>query len=81
MNSEKEKIQLETYKIHWFELQRFFAKGKAIWISTQLNLIKVVRHFSIDDKRKVNEWINSNTQLWAVVINPFILVQKIHKPI
>ena len=81
MNSEKEKIQLETSKIHWSELQRFFAKGKAIWISTQLNLIEVVYYFSIDDKRKVHEWLNSNTQLWAVVINPFVLVQEIHKPI
>jgi hypothetical protein len=99
MNSlEKEKIQLETAKIYWSELQRFFAKGEAIWISTQLDLIEVAYHFSIDDKNRVQEWLNektiaqvpdelalewfnSNTQLWAVVIKPFILVQEIDKPI
>jgi hypothetical protein len=95
---EKEKIQLETAKIYWSELQRFFAKGEAIWISTQLDLIEVAYHFSIDDKNQVQEWLNnktiaqvpdelalewfnSNTQLWAVVIKPFVLVQEIDKPI
>lgn len=95
---EKEKIQLETAKIYWSELQRFFAKGEAIWISTQLDLIEVAYHFSIDDKNRVQEWLNektiaqvpdelalewfnSNTQLWAVVIKPFVLVQEIDKPI
>lgn len=95
---EKEKIKLETAKIYWSELQRFFAKGEAIWISTQLDLIEVAYHFSIDDKAQVQiwlnektiaqvpdelalEWFNSNTQLWAVVIKPFVLVQEIHKPI
>lgn len=99
MNSlEKEKIQLETAKIYWSELQRFFAKGEAIWISTQLDLIEVAYHFFIDDKNKVQEWLNgktiakvpdelalewfnSNTQLWTVVIKPFVLVQEIHKSI
>jgi hypothetical protein len=99
MNSlEKEKIQLETAKIYWSELQRFFAKGEAIWISTQLDLIDVAYHFYIDDKKQVQEWLNnktiaqvpdelalewfnSNTQLWAVVIKPFVLVQEIDKPI
>lgn len=95
---EREKIQLETAKIYWSELQRFFAKGEAIWISTQLDLIEVAYHFSIDDKAQVQiwlnektisqvpdelalEWFNSNTQLWAVVIKPFVLVQEIYKPI
>lgn len=95
---EREKIQLETAKIYWSELQRFFAKGEAIWISTQLDLIEVAYHFSIDDKAQVQiwlnektisqvpdelalEWFNSNRQLWAVVIKPFVLVQKIYKPI
>lgn len=95
---EKEKIKLETAKIYWSELQRFFAKGEAIWISTQLDLIEVAYHFSIDDKNRVQEWLNektiaqvpdelalewfnSNTQLWAVVVKPFVLVQEIDKPI
>jgi hypothetical protein len=95
---EKEKIQLETAKIYWSELQRFFAKGEAIWISTQLDLIDAAYQFSVDNKSQVQEWLNnktiaqvpdelalewfnSNTQLWAVVIKPFVLVQEIDKPI
>ena len=27
---EKEKVNLETAKIYWSELQRFFAKGEAV---------------------------------------------------
>ena len=95
---EKEKIQLETAKIYWTELQHFFTKGEAIWVSTQLDLIDVAYHFFIDNKEQVQtwlnqktiaqvpdelalEWFNSNTQLWAVVIKPFVLVQEIDKPI
>jgi hypothetical protein len=95
---EKEKIKLETAKIYWSELQRFFAKGEAIWVSSQLDLIDVAYYFSLDNKEKVQEWLNnktiaqvpdelalewfnSNTQLWAVVIKPFVLVQEIDKPI
>lgn len=82
MNSlKKEKIKLETAKIYWSELQRFFAKGEAILIPTQLDLVSIAYHFSIDDKKQVQEWLNSNTQLWAVVIKSFVLVQEIDKPI
>jgi hypothetical protein len=58
---EKEKIQLETAKIYWSELQRFFAKGEAIWISTQLDLIDAAYQFSVDNKSQVQEWLSNQT--------------------
>lgn len=62
MNSlEKEKIQLETAKISWSELQRFFAKGEAILVSTQLDLVEVAYQFSVDNKSKVQEWLSNQT--------------------
>lgn len=62
MNSlEKEKIKLETAKIHWSELQRFFAKGETIWVSNQLNLVDVAYQFSLDNKRQVQEWLSNKT--------------------
>jgi len=90
---ELEKIKLETAKIFWSELQRFFAKGEAIWVSNKLDLVEVAYQFSIDNKSQVKEWLNnktiaqvpdelalewfnSNTQLWAVVVKPFVLVQE-----
>jgi hypothetical protein len=89
---EKEKIQLETAKINWSELQRFFAKGEAIWVSNELDLVEVAYQFSMDNKSQVQEWLSnktvtpvpdelalewlhSNSELWTVVIKPFVLVQ------
>ena len=37
----KEKVNLETAKIHWKDLQRFFAKGEAVWVSSELDLVEV----------------------------------------
>lgn len=53
----KEKVNLETAKIHWTELQRFFAKGEAVWISNELDLVDVAYEFSIDNKTKVQYWL------------------------
>lgn len=90
---EKEKVNLETAKIAWVDLQRFFAKGEVVWISSKLDLVDVAHHFSIDDKTQVQNWLENqqialvsdkqalqwfetNAQLWAVVVKPWILVQE-----
>ncbi|MDD5228036.1 MAG: DUF2288 domain-containing protein [Methylococcales bacterium] len=89
---EKEKVNLETAKIHWSELQRFFAKGEAVWISSELDLVDVGYQFSIDNKTVIQEWLENkqlglvtdeqalrwfetNAEVWAVVVKPWILVQ------
>ena len=91
---EKEKLHLETGKVSWLELQRFFAKGEAIWVSNELDLVEVAYQFSLDDTANAKEWLNtkkvavvsdnqalewfeSNTELWAVVVKPFVLVQEL----
>ena len=56
---EKEKVNLETARIHWSELQRFFAKGEAVWISNELDLVDVAHEFSIDNKTKVQCWLEN----------------------
>jgi hypothetical protein len=90
---EKEKVNLETAKIHWTELQRFFAKGEAVWISSDLDLVEVGYQFSIDNKTTIQNWLEnkqlglvtdeqalrwfeSDTEVWAVVVKPWILVQE-----
>jgi hypothetical protein len=89
----KEKVNLETARIVWADLQRFFAKGEVVWVSNELDLIEVSYQFSIDDKSSVQNWLEdkkvalvsdeqalrwfeTNAELWAVVVKPWILVQE-----
>lgn len=89
----KEKVNLETARIVWTDLQRFFAKGEVVWVSGELDLVEVSYQFSIDDKTSVQNWLETkqvalvsdeqalrwfetNAELWAVVVKPWILVQK-----
>ncbi len=53
----KAKVNLETSKIPWQELQRFFASGLAIFIDKQLDLVEVACHFADDDKIQVQKWL------------------------
>ena len=53
----KEKVNQETSKIAWSELQRFFAQGLAVYISSSLDLVDVADAFSKDDKTRVDKWM------------------------
>jgi hypothetical protein len=89
----KGKVNLETSKIAWKELQRFFASGTAVFVASPLDLVDVAYQFSIDNKSQVAQWLQNNqialvsdqqaldwlesdTDVWAVVVKPWILVQK-----
>ncbi|MGZ8190806.1 MAG: DUF2288 domain-containing protein [Methylococcaceae bacterium] len=89
----REKVNLETSKIAWKELQRFFAGGLAIFVASELDLVDVAYQFSVDNKDQVEQWLQNNqlgpvsdqqainwlaaeTEVWAVVIKPWILVQE-----
>jgi len=54
----KKEITLETSKIVWHELQRFFAQGLVIFVSTNLDLVDVAHQFSIDNKIQVELWLS-----------------------
>ncbi len=94
IQEEKAKIVAETAKIHWQELEKFYAQGKLILVSDTLNLVDVGYAISMDDATKIIEWMESgllkkdfndlaiewhdnNEEVWSVVINPWVLVQKI----
>ena len=89
----REKVNLDTSKIAWKELQRFFASGTAVFVASPLDLVDVAYQFSIDNKNQVAQWMQNNqialvsdqqalnwlesdTEVWAVVVKPWILVQK-----
>ena len=88
------KIISETAKIPWLELQRFFAAGKVMLVTSELDLVDVAVALQEDDIEQVKvwtealqvfpvtdddarNWVASDASLWAVVVKPWVLVQKI----
>lgn len=53
------KMNLETSRISWRELQRFFASGAAIYVSPELDLVEVAYQVSEDNKFQVAEWMEA----------------------
>lgn len=49
----------ETAQIPWRELQRFFASGVTVAVSSQLDLLDVAYHLSQDNKASVAGWMDS----------------------
>ena len=52
-------LNLETSRIAWEELQRFFASGKAIFVSDTLDLIDVAIQISKDNQAQVVQWMEA----------------------
>lgn len=52
-------INLQTARISWHELQRFFASGAAFFVSNELDLVEVAYQISADNKTLVTEWMNA----------------------
>ena len=88
------KINLETSKIAWKELQRFFAGGKALMTSADLDLVEVAFQMSEDNVEQIRQWAmagklahvsdeqarqwaETDALVWAVVVNPWVLVQPV----
>lgn len=51
------KVNMETARIGWRELQRFFASGAAIYVSGELDLVEVAFQVSEDNKQQVMGWM------------------------
>jgi hypothetical protein len=52
-------INNETSQISWLELQRFFAGGWLIYVSSNTNLLDVAVAFTLDNKDEVSKWLTS----------------------
>ncbi|MDQ2076458.1 DUF2288 domain-containing protein [Marinimicrobium sp. ABcell2] len=89
----KTELNLETARISWRELERFFANGSALAVSPGLDLLDVATAMAQDRAQEVNDWLESgqlgpvsddqalswhqdDTELWALVIKPWVLVQE-----
>lgn len=65
MNEEKgdqlrAKINGETARLPWKELERFFASGAVIAVSSELDLVEVAYSVASDDKAAVAQWMAEN---------------------
>lgn len=53
-----DKINRETGRIRWDELERHFAQGNVIYVSEELDLIDVAMRVSHDDKESITRWMH-----------------------
>ncbi len=51
------KLNSETAKLGWKELQRFFAGGKLLYVNSDLDLIDVAFAIQQDELEKVQHWM------------------------
>ncbi|HVL75814.1 MAG TPA: DUF2288 domain-containing protein [Noviherbaspirillum sp.] len=87
------KLNGETSRMPWHELQRFFAGGSMIVVDDTLDLVEVALRIARDDKAAVAAWLEqgkiarasdehargwteADASLWAVVVKPWVLVQR-----
>ncbi|MBI1174106.1 MAG: DUF2288 family protein [Sideroxydans sp.] len=51
------KVNMETSRIAWKELERFFASGAAVFVSPELDLVEVGFQISQDNMALVSQWM------------------------
>ena len=53
------RLNTETARITWQELERHFARGVLITVSPELDLVQVGAHMIHDDKTIIDAWLES----------------------
>ena len=56
---EHAKLNGETARVNWHELQRFFAQGVIMHIAEHLDLVEVATKMSLDDVAAVKAWFDA----------------------
>jgi hypothetical protein len=51
------KVNRETARLPWSELERHFAQGNVIYVSAELDLVEVAVRISHDDKDSIGRWM------------------------
>ncbi len=54
------KLNSETARISWKELQRYFAGGYTLNVDLQLDLIDVAYQMHCDNAAQIEQWMNNN---------------------
>jgi len=53
-----DKINRETARIPWSELERHFANGAVVYVSEELDLVEVALRMAHDDKASIARWMS-----------------------
>ena len=61
----RDKLNQETARIPWAELQRHFAHGDVLVVSPELDLIDVAVVIARDDAETIKPWMQANQLLRA----------------
>lgn len=71
------KINLETAKVTWKEVERLFASGKVIFVDESLDLIEVGLCLTRDDEPLLKQWVD-NKQVYPLTRKQAIRWHKNH---
>lgn len=52
-----DKINSETARVDWSELERHFAHGNVVYVSEALDLVEVALRIAHDDKASIGRWM------------------------
>lgn len=52
-----DKINRETARVRWSELERHYAHGSVVYVSTELDLVEVALRIAHDDKDHIVRWM------------------------
>ena len=55
----RKKLNQETARIPWSELEKHFASGNVVYVSPELDLIEVAYQVSLDNKTAVETWVKA----------------------
>ena len=51
------KVNSETARLAWNELEKHFAQGNVVWVANELDLVEVAVRISHDDKATIAQWM------------------------
>ncbi len=54
------RLNSETSKMAWSEMQTFFASGNVVFVDASLDLIDIASEFSLDNKPAFEVWIKES---------------------
>jgi len=56
----KAKLNLETSRIHWHELQTYFARGQVVRVAPGLDLLEVATELAADNRERFERWMSED---------------------
>ncbi|MDC0662988.1 DUF2288 domain-containing protein [Marinobacter sp. SS21] len=57
----KDKLNLETSRIGWHDLQTYYARGHVVRVAAELDLLDVAAELVADNKQQFEAWLQAGT--------------------